>query len=357
MQRRRLRDLNLAVGDWPTGAHNAITDVSGVRVGHETIITDEPAVIRTGVTVIAPEDGHIWGRNLFGGAHVLNGDGEMTGLARLDEFGLIGGPVALTGTHSIGAVHEALVACELEADSQADFLLPTVAETFDGWLSDPAAFAVRAEHVRSALAHAAPGPVAEGNVGGGTGMITHEFKAGIGTASRCIGIAGEPWTLGVLVQTNYGRRHQLRLDGRPIGRTIPPELVPLPWPESRDQGSIIAVVATDAPLSSLQCRRLAQRAGLGVGRTGGTGAPASGDIFLAFSTANVVETPSEASRIRADHLPDARLEPLFEGVIEAVEESIWNALCAAETMTGRHGRTAHAIPLDILTDVVGHRTL
>ena len=349
MMRKRLRDLGLSIGRLPTGPLNAITDVAGLLVGHETIIEDEPRVVRSGVTVILPENGEIWRRHLFAGAHVLNGNGEMTGLSWLEEFGLVCGPIALTGTHSVGAVHEGLVGHELSLERPFDFSLPLVGETYDGWLSDSAALAVRPEHVVRALNAAAGGPVAEGSVGGGTGMNTHEFKAGIGSASRLVEVAGEHCCVGVLVQSNYGRRPRLRLDGRPIGEVITTEEVPAPWPEQRDGGSIIAVVATDAPLLPHQCRRLAQRVGLGVGRVGGTGAPSSGDIFLAFSTGNAHSAAEQGRLHEAQFLPDMALDPLFEAVIEATEESIWNALCMAEAMTGWQGRTSHAIPSERLT--------
>lgn len=348
MERKRLRDLGLTIGRLPTATHNAITDVAGVLVGHETIWHDEPTTVRSGVTVVVPEHGAITTKHLFAGSHILNGNGEMTGLAFLDEFGLMCGPLALTGTHSVGAVHEGLVAWELGGDFPFDFCLPLVGETYDGWLSDTATFPVRPHHVAAALENASDGPVAEGCVGGGTGMITHEFKAGIGTASRRVACAGETWTVGVLVQSNYGLRHQLRFAGLAVGEAIPAEDVPLPWPRPRDQGSIIAVVATDAPLLPHQCRRLAQRAGLGIGRVGGTGAPSSGDLFLAFSTGNSHSAADEDRLHDARFLPDMALGPLFEAVIEATEESIWNALCCAETTTGWQGRTAHALPLDRL---------
>lgn len=351
MERQRLRDLGLTVGRLPTGALNAITDVAGVQVGHETLLLDEPRVVRSGVTVVVPEEGAIWHRNLFAGAHVLNGNGEMTGLSWLEEFGLMCGPVAITGTHSIGAAHEGMVSYELKEGFEFDFCLPLVAETFDGWLSDPMALAVRPEHVHAAIAAASGGPVAEGNVGGGTGMNTHEFKAGIGTSSRRAEVAGEAWTVGVLVQANYGRRHQLRLDGRKIGEAIPVEEVPCPWPKPRDEGSIIAVVATDAPLLPHQCKRLAQRAGLGVARTGGIAAPASGDIFLAFSTGNAHSAADQDRLHEARFLPDMALAGIYEAVIEATEESIWNALCKAETMAGREGRVSHALPLERLLEI------
>jgi len=353
MKRARLRDLGLSIGRLSTGPLNAITDISGVLVGHETVISDTPDIVRSGVTVIVPENGKIWRRHLFAGAHVLNGNGEMIGLAWVEEFGLMCGPLAITGTHSVGAVHEGLVSYELKEGFEFEFCLPLVAETYDGWLSDAMALAVRPSHLHAALKAAMSGPVPEGNVGGGTGMNTHEFKAGIGTASRRAPAAGDTWTVGVLVQANYGRRHQLRLDGRPIGEAIPTTEVPGPRQEPRDEGSIIVIVATDAPLMPHQCKRLAQRAGLGVARTGGIGAPTSGDIFFAFSTGNAHSAADDSQIHTARFLPDVALADLLQAVIEATEESIWNALCAAETMTGQRGRKSHAIPLDRLREIAG----
>ncbi len=353
MARKRLRDLGITIGDLPPGPLNAITDVPGVRVGHETILADEPYCVRTGVTVIEPADGASWHRHLFAGAHVLNGNGELTGLAWIDEFGLLCGPVALTGTYGVGAVYEGLSRAEAEAGVGTNLYLPVVGETYDGWLSDRAAFAVRPEHVQRALDAAAGGAVAEGNVGGGTGMITHELKAGIGTSSRELPVAGGTYTIGALTQSNYGRRRRLTLNGHRIGVRIGTDVVPSPWPEPRDDGSIIVVVATDAPLLPHQCRRVAQRVGLGVGRVGGTGAPGSGDIFLCFSTANGHDAAAPPTVQTARFLPDMALADLFGAVIEATEESIWNALCAAETMEGLDGHVAHAIPPDLLADAYG----
>ena len=348
MKRARLRDLGLSIGSLPTGPLNAITDVGGVLVGHETIIRDQPRVVRSGVTVIVPENGNIWRNHLFAGVHVLNGNGEMTGGAFLEEFGLLAGPIAITSTHSVGAVYEGLVRYKHDLDLGFDLFQPVVAETDDGQLSDSAAFAIRPDHVHAALKAARSGAVLEGNVGGGTGMNAHEFKAGIGTASRCVEVAGGHWTVGVLVQANYGRRNELRLDGRPIGSRIPTHMVPSPWSNPKDEGSIIVIVATDAPLLPLQCKRLAQRAGLGVGRVGGTGAPGSGDLFLAFSTGNTHSMEAVDQLHSAQFLPDLGLGPIFGAVIEATEEGIWNALCAAEDMIGQRGRRSAAIPLDLL---------
>jgi len=352
MARQRLRDLGLHVGDLQTGPMNAITDVGGVLVGQVTLVEDSPYCVRSGVTVIEPAAGESWIRHLFAGAHVLNGNGELTGLAWVNEFGLLCGPIALTGTYSVGAVYEGLSKAETHAGTTANLYLPMVGETDDSWLSDRAAFAVRPDHAELALSRASGGPVAEGCVGSGTGMITHEFKAGIGTASRTVELSDRNFTVGVLVQTNYGRRARLSLNGRPVGEQIGTDAVASPWPTPRDNGSIIVIVATDTPLLPHQCTRLAQRAGLGVGRVGGTGAPGSGDIFLCFSTANSHDATETARIHSVEFVSDMALGPLFAAVIEATEESIWNALCGAETMTGQHGRTAHAIPYDLLTRAI-----
>jgi len=367
--RPRARALGIVIGRLPIGPWNAITDVPGVRVGHTTLIFgDGPLVVghgpvRTGVTVIRPRSGDV-GRDLvFAGHHVLNGNGEMTGTAWVAESGLLTTPVALTNTHSVGVVRDALVAHAVArvGDAPADaWSLPVVAETWDGWLSDINGMHVRAEHMEQALAAAMSGPVAEGCVGGGTGMICHGFKGGIGTSSR---VVEDGWTVGALVQANYGQRALLRVDGVPVGRLIGFDEVPLPGktaqPDSTPSsgsGSIIVVVATDAPLLPTQCRRLAQRATIGIARAGGLGENSSGDLFLAFSTANDgLGGDGGGDRggvLTVRMLPNDALSALFEAVADATEEAIVNALCAATTMTGIDGRTAYALPHDRLRTVM-----
>lgn len=356
MTRSRLRDLGIVVGELPTGPHNAITDVPGIWVGHTTLIYDQPRVARTGVTVIRPRYGEIYQDQCFAGYHSFNGNGEMTGLLWLDESGQLGTPIALTNTHQVGIVRDALVDYEARHHPDAAWLLPVVAETYDGWLNDINGFHITHDHVFAALDAAAPGPVAEGNVGSGTGMICHDFKGGIGTASRVVEIAGERYTTGVLVQSNYGDRRDLRVDGTPVGRAIPAEETPLPWARSRGSGSIIIIVATDAPLLPYQCRRLAQRATVGLGRVGGIGHNGSGDIFLAFATGN--HLPYDAATptpIRC--LPNRQMNPLFYATVEAVEEAILNSLTAAATLTGQLGRVAHALPLDRLQTLLAGRQI
>jgi D-aminopeptidase len=369
--RRRLRDLGVTIGRLPTGRYNAITDVAGVRVGHATIVAGEgPLVVgagpvRTGVTVIMPHEGDIGLEPLFAGSHVLNGNGEMTGLLWVKESGMLTSPVAITNTHSVGVVRDALIAYEAKSTRRPDLFwsLPVVGETYDGWLNDINGMHVTREHVWSAIESAAGGPVAEGCVGGGTGMICHEFKGGIGTASRLLSDEDGGWTVGALVQANYGSRHLLRIDGLPIGDLIPCSEVPgfrearhdTAGPDAGD-GSIIIIVATDAPLLPHQCERLAQRATIGLARVGGIGANSSGDIFLAFATGNrglpgaEVQTREIAScRMVAN---DA-MTPLFEACAEATEEAILNALCMATTTAGIHGRVIHALPLERVRSLLG----
>jgi len=370
----RIRDLGIVIGAGTPGPLNAITDVAGVRVGHTTLIDgDGPLVtgrgpIRTGVTVVVPRDPGTEREPVFAGCHRLNGNGELTGLEWIRESGMLTSPVAITNTHSVGVVRDALVAASVAGDDPhgGTWSLPVVGETYDGLLNDMNGFHVRAEHLHAALASAAGGPVPEGAVGGGTGSVCHEFKGGIGTASRVIPSSLGGHTVGVLVQANYGKRERLRVDGVPVGAEIKTAEIPSPYDTVRPHGasapppgsgSIIVVVATDAPLLPHQCERLAQRAGLGIARAGGTGGHTSGDLFLAFATGN--RLPSEADEERPKTLTydvravgDGVIDALFDGVIEATEEAIVNALVAATTTVGRDGVTAHALPHDRLLEVM-----
>ncbi|MCA9876730.1 MAG: P1 family peptidase [Thermomicrobiales bacterium] len=356
--RMRLRDVGITIGRLHTGEHNAITDVPGVRVGHTTLISGEgPLVVgegpvRTGVTVILPHEGDVGLEPVFAGYHSFNGNGEMTGLLWVSESGMLTSPVAITNTHSVGTVRDALITYEAQRLRRPELYwsLPVVAETYDGWLSDINGMHVRQEHVWAALESASGGPVAEGCVGGGTGMCCHEFKGGIGTSSRALPEEMGGWTVGVLVQANYGARHLLRVDGIPVGELIPYDEVP-GFAEARKRagdGSIIIVVATDAPLLPHQCTRLAQRATVGLARVGGIGANSSGDIFLCFATGNRglpgAEEPTRQVYDCRMIAPDA-MTPLFEACAEATEEAILNAMCMATTTTGIYGRTVHALPL------------
>lgn len=349
MTRSRLRDLGITIGTYPTGAYNAITDVPGILVGQTTLIYDEPRVARTGVTAVIPGD--LKQHSFFAGYHQLNGCGEMTGVHWINESGLLTSPIALTNTHQVGTVHDALTLYSPQYYVERDFELSVVAETWDGWLNDAAAFHITREHVFAALNNAQSGPVAEGNVGGGTGMICHDFKGGNGTASRVTTIGDAQYTVGVFVQTNYGERELLRVDGAPVGREITPEHTPTPYTKSPSSSSIIILVATNAPLLPGQCRRLAQRATTGAARVGCVGHDGSGDLFLAFSTGNQV--PAEAKKpYTVTALSGKLMNNLFEATAEAVEEAILNALTAAETMVGWQGRVAYALPLDELKRVM-----
>ena len=352
----RLRDLGITIGEYPTGEHNAITDVDGVKVGYATLIAgDGPLItgqgpIRTGVTAILPH-ADIGIEPLFAGTHTLNGNGELTGLEWVREAGQITTPIAITNTSSVGVVRDAIVAAHtMQHGHEENFWsLPVVGETYDGTLNDINGQHVTAQHLHDALAAATTGPIAEGNVGGGTGMICHEFKGGTGTASRRV----DGWTVGALVQANYGDRSRLMVDGVPVGREIGTGVVASPYPEPTEAGSIIVILATDAPLLPHQLTRLAQRAGLGIARCGGSGAHSSGDIFLAFSTANrgrllSYKEEDDPSPFDVAMIPDAAMSPLFWGAIESTEEAILNALVAAETMTGINGVTCHALPHDRL---------
>jgi D-aminopeptidase len=357
MKRMRLRDLGISVGGLPTGAFNAITDVAGVKVGYFTLIRDTPHVVRTGITAIWPRGPEIWTDYVFSGTFSFNGNGEMTGLPWIAEQGTLGAPIGITNTYQVGIVRDAICALAVRDGASQLFHLPVVAETYDGWLNDIQSFPLKAEHVFAAFDSAmGGGPIAEGNVGGGTGMICHDFKGGTGTASRIVIEDGARYTVGALVQANYGLRELLRIDGVPIGREIGPEIVPARISgkqiaaRNEEGGSIIVVLATDAPLLPIQCQRLARRATTGLAWVGGIGANGSGDLFIAFSTGNHVGQNDKITNVRM-LAPDA-MTSLFRAAAEATEEAILNALCMAETMTGRDDRTIHALPLDRLQHVM-----
>lgn len=350
--RARLRDLGIQIGTFPTGRHNAITDVPGVLVGHSTLIYDKPRIARTGVTIILPRADSIWNDYAFAGYHAFNGNGEMTGLPWLEESGMLGSAIGLTNTFQVGVVRDALVSYVVERDYRDGFWLPVVAETYDGWLNDINGFHITKERVFEALANAHDGPVPEGNVGGGTGMICHDFKGGIGTSSRVIKSEHQRYTIGVLVQTNYGDRGLFRVDGVPVGQILTHEHTPIPpWPDPFQSSSIIVVIGTDAPLLPVQCKRLAQRATVGLSRVGGVGHNGSGDIFLAFATGN--HLPAKAGLVHnLEMVPHNRLNPFFEATAEAVEEAILNALTSAVTMQGYLGRVVHELPLPDLQKIM-----
>ena len=360
MSNPRLRDLGINVGTMPIGQWNAITDVPGVRVGHTTLI-DSDLPIRTGVTAIHPHEGSVFHDSSPAAIAVLNGSGEMTGRSQIDEYGILESPVLITNTLSVGAVHKSVTEWLSEQEpglGSKHFFVPAVAETFDGFLNDGSGQHVERTHVFSALNGAKDGPVAEGNVGGGTGMLTCQFKGGIGTSSRLVGIGSAEYTVGVLVQSNFGAREDLLIDGVPVGLEISDALPVRNENLVEKDGSIIVVVATDAPLSDRQLRRLCYRAMLGLSRAGGIGRNSSGDIMIAFSNARENRTPRSfdpsidnpiQTRLQ---LNDRMIDPIFKATVEATSESIGNALVAAETMTGRAGNTAFALPHDQLVSIM-----
>jgi D-aminopeptidase len=348
MPKPRSRDLGIAFEGVP-GPNNAITDVAGTEVGFTTLIEGED--VRTGVTVIHPR-GRKDHEPVFAGWHALNGNGEMTGTVWMEESGFLEGPLGITNTHSVGTVRDAIVAWTLQkGDAVQLWTMPVVTETWDGWLNDTNGFHVRPEHVRAALDEAHGGPLAEGNVGGGTGTVCFGFKGGTGTASRRLPEAAGGYTLGVLVQANFGHRSELMISGVPVGKQLLEYAPFTPHKQYGGQGSLIVVIATDAPLLPHQLKRLARRGPLGMARTGGLALNYSGDLFVAYSTAN----PGTAGAESLAHvlaMPNEKMDPLLSAAVYAVEEAIINSLVAAETMTGRKGLTAAAMPHQELKDIL-----
>jgi L-aminopeptidase/D-esterase-like protein len=349
----RARDLGIPLEGTP-GRFNAITDVGGIEVGHTTLIRGEGKLkvgkgpVRTGVTAILPR-GKKGNEPVFAGWFALNGNGEMTGTTWIDESGFLDGPIVLTNTHSVGVARDAVVAWQRKrGGGHQPWSMPVVAETWDGYLNDTNGFHVKAKHVFAALGSAKAGRVAEGNVGGGTGMVCFGFKGGIGTASRKLNDRQGGYTVGVLVQANFGGQRQLRIAGVPVGQEIAEGTART---KEKETGSIIVLVATDAPLLPHQLRRLARRAGMGLARTGSVAGNGSGDIFLAFSTANAGAAKRDGV-IDLKMLPNERIDALFEATVQATEEAILNALIAAETMTGRDGHKVVALPHDRLKAIL-----
>ncbi|HEY3202327.1 MAG TPA: P1 family peptidase [Thermoanaerobaculia bacterium] len=351
----RARDLGVPFDGHP-GPSNAITDVRGVEVGHSTIIRGQGPLrvgegpVRTGVTAVLPRGPKSNADPVFAGFFSENGNGEMTGTTWVEESGFLEGPVMITNTHSVGTVRDAVVAWRVRQGrpDQAGYWwsLPVVAETWDGELNDVNGFHVKREHVDEAIASARSGTVPEGSVGGGTGMICNGFKGGIGTSSRKGAEEAGGYTVGVLVQCNYGRRPDLRIAGVPVGREISGA-----GARNDDSGSIIVIVATDAPLLSHQLKRIARRVTLGLGRLGSIAGNGSGDIFIAFSTANPGAAKTSGT-VSLTMLPNDRMNPLFEATVQATEEAVVNAMVAAETMTGANNFTVRALPHDELRRIL-----
>jgi len=352
----RARDLGIPFDGTP-GTLNAITDIAGVTVGHVTLIEDldDGRGVRTGVTAVLPRGRDTIDANAYAAWTPLNGNGELTGTTWVEEGGFLEGPVMLTNTHSVGAVHEGVIRWRVDAATADDtgyyWSNPVVGETWDGDLNDINGFHVRPEHAMAALDGARGGPVAEGSTGGGTGMICFEFKCGIGTASRVSRAAGEDFIVGVLVQANMGLRDNLSVAGVPVGKHLRDNRV---WSEDdspKESGSIIVVVATDAPLLPHQLKRIARRASLGIGRTGAIASNGSGDIIIAFSTANIDAARGDKDAA-INSLPNDELDPLFAATVQATEEAIINALVAGRDMTGHLGYKVSGIDHAALRDVL-----
>ena len=349
MKRQRIRQLGISPGILSPGPLNAITDVAGVRVGQVTLNEgDGPHAVRTGVTTVLPHEGNLYEQKVMAAVHTINGYGKAIGFEQVRELGQIEAPVGLTNTGSVGLVADALIAWTFAQNPKARSVNVVVGECNDGHLNDIRGQHVRREHVWRAIETAASAPVAEGNVGAGTGMVCFGFKGGVGTASRRLEAAQGGFTVGALVVANFGWRPLLRVEGVPLGRHL------ADWQgesaASKDEGSIMMVVATDAPLTSRQLQRVAKRAGLGLARTGTGGGHSSGDFLIAFSTANRTPLVTRGLTRKIEVLIEARdaLNPLFLATVEAVEEAILNALCTAETMTGRDGHLVHALPLEVV---------
>ena len=357
----RARELGVPFEGTP-GPLNAITDVAGVAVGHTTLISGEGKLeigkgpVRTGVTAVLPRGNDSMMNPVFAGWWSLNGNGEMTGTTWVEESGFLNDPVMITNTHSVGVVRDAVIEWRVQ-HRQPDptgywWSLPVVAETWDGWLNDINGFHVKPEHAWHAIDSAHGGAVEEGNVGGGTGMICNGFKGGIGTSSRKLDGKLGSYTVGVLVQCNYGTRKNLRIAGVPVGLEIPENAAYADAGFAQeDRGSIIVVVATDAPLVAHQLKRLARRVSLGLGRNGSISGNGSGDIFIAFSTANSGAAKTEGL-VQLTMLPNDQMNPLFSATVEATEEAIINAMVAAETMTGIENHKVIALPHDKLRAVL-----
>jgi D-aminopeptidase len=357
----RARDLGVPFDGTP-GKWNAITDVAGVAVGHKTLISGEGKLVvgqgpvRTGVTAVIPRASDFFDP-VYASWFAQNGNGEMTGTTWVEESGFLDGPVMITNTHSVGVVRDAVIAWRLKHQPpkivEDAWSLPVVAETWDGWLNDLNGFHVKPQDAFDALDSAKSGPVAEGSVGGGTGMICNEFKGGIGTSSRVLSAKDGGYTVGVLVQCNYGLRPHLRIAGVPVGKEIPQERA-----YAQETGSIIVVVATDAPLIPTQLKRVAHRVTDGLGRLGSISGNGSGDIFIAFSTANPHAYYGEKSAVYGDKpatiqtVINDNLDPIFEATVQATEEAVVNALVAAETMVGRDNHKVIALPHDQLREVL-----
>ena len=340
----RARGIGLTFAGTP-GPNNAITDVPGVTVGYETLIEGDS--VRTGVTAILPRPKQDLATSVFAGCHSLNGNGELTGSHWIEEAGCCDGPITITNTHALGTCRDASIQWLVTHLGVSGWALPVAGETYDGTLNDINGFHIKPHHVFAAIDQARDGPIDEGSVGGGTGMICYGFKGGSGTASRALTLANTVVTLGVFVQANFGLTSQLTIAGIPVGQHLAKAH------EDPERGSIIAVVATDAPLLPHQLKRLTRRVGLGMGRSGAISGHGSGDLFLAFSTANKTAHQNGDQLSNMQFIPDALLDPLFEAVIQAVDEAILNAMVANEPMTGFKGAHVDALPVTAIQAILG----
>ncbi|SFB49540.1 L-aminopeptidase/D-esterase [Amycolatopsis marina] len=365
--RPRGRDLGLRFSGVP-GPYNAITDVPGVEVGYETLVSEDGALVsgegpvRTGVTAILPLGRDGVGRSCPAGWFSLNGNGELTGTAWVDEVGAISLPIGITNTHAVGAVHRGIIewSAKQNPELKRRWLLPVVGETWDGYLNDIYGRHITPELTWSALDNASGGSVQEGSVGGGTGMNCYEFKGGTGTSSRVVTVGSRQYTMAVLMQANFGARRELMLTGRPLGKLLADDnpIADPSWLAPAGAGSCITIVATDAPLLPGQCKALARRVPLGLARTGTTGSHFSGDLFLAFSTANVgmldssLDTATQGDIRNLEFLSWGSMDALYEALVQAVEESIANVLAASTTMIGRDGHRSPGFPTDRLPELM-----
>jgi D-aminopeptidase len=357
--RARLRDLGFSIGHFPVGSANAITDVAGVRVGHTTVIIGDGPLevgkgpVRTGVTAVIPRE-NVFENRVLAGGFVLNGAGEVSGLTQVQEWGLLETPILLTNTMAVGKVSDAAVKWMTKKwpkiGGEDDVVIPLVGECDDSWLNDAVGRHVRSEHVYRAIEQATSGKVAEGSVGAGTGLVTCDFKAGIGTSSRRVTIEGNEYAVGILVQSNFGVMHSLRVDGAPVGEVLEP-LYKNPRRE-RNAGSIITIIATDAPLLPSQLTRLCKRSALGIGRVGSFAAHGSGEILVGFSTANKVPRETTHMTAKIEVLLDDACDNLYEAVVECTEEAIVNSMCMADEMRGQSDHVAPALPLDELREIL-----
>lgn len=358
--RGRLRDLGIKIGKFTPGTYNSITDVAGVKVGHSTIIRGtgkqgtRRGAIRTGVTAILPSGGQEYTQSIKGGAFVLNGAGEVSGLTQVMEWGIIETPILLTNTLSLGSCSEAIVKYMVqrypEIGDRQDVVIPIVGECDDSWLNDIAGTHVTYKNVVEAIETAKSGKILEGSVGGGTGMITCDFKAGIGTSSRIVNVGKDQYTVGVLVMSNFGEMDDLRLDGMPIGTMLSKKFKD--YDRRRyNYGSIIAVLATDAPFTVHQLNRISKRVALGIGRVGSYAANGSGEIVLAFSTANKIERFGDSPYYTFKAFHDNYVNPFYVAAIESTEEAIWNSLTTADSMHGANGHFVPAVPIDDILEL------